>query len=64
MCGFRFIYEEYYDSKKYIELALAVRINNDDSAHRTIHKAKGDENNCVMVIIPETDDIEKTWVSF
>ncbi|MBP2657700.1 MAG: hypothetical protein H6Q69_732 [Firmicutes bacterium] len=52
--------KEYYDSKKYMELALAVRINDDDSAHRTIHKAKGDENDCVMVIIPETDDIEKS----
>lgn len=52
--------KEFYDSKKYIELALAVRINDDDSAHRTIHKAKGDENTCVMVIIPETDDIEKS----
>lgn len=52
--------KEFYDSKKYEELALAVKINDDDSAHRTIHKAKGDENTCVMVIIPETDDIEKS----
>lgn len=52
--------KEYYDSKKYIDLALAVRINDDDSAHRTIHKAKGDENTCVMVIIPDTDDIEES----
>lgn len=52
--------KEFYDSKKYEKLALAVRINDDDSVHRTIHKAKGDENTCVMVIIPETDDIEKS----
>jgi DNA helicase II / ATP-dependent DNA helicase PcrA len=51
--------KEYYDSKKYTELALAVRINDDDSDHRTIHKAKGDENTSVMVIVPETEDINK-----
>jgi DNA helicase-2/ATP-dependent DNA helicase PcrA len=51
--------KEYYDSKTYAELALAVRINDDDSDHRTIHKAKGDENNSVMVIVPETEDMNK-----
>lgn len=50
--------KEFYDSKSYEELALTVKINDDDSANRTIHKAKGDENSCVMVIIPESDDIE------
>lgn len=45
----------FYDSKKYSDMALAVRIDNDDCINRTIHKAKGDENSCVMVIISETD---------
>lgn len=52
--------KEFYDSRKYSELALAVRINDDDSMHRTIHNAKGDENACIMVIIPDTNDIEKS----
>lgn len=51
--------KDFYDSKKYCDLALAVRIDDDDGLNRTIHKAKGDENDCVMVIIPDTDNIEK-----
>jgi DNA helicase-2/ATP-dependent DNA helicase PcrA len=50
--------KEYYDSKTYTELALAVRINDDDSDHRTIHRAKGDENINVMIIVPETEDLD------
>ena len=46
----------FYDSKKYSDMALTVRIENDDCINRTIHKAKGDENNCVMVIVSEIDD--------
>jgi DNA helicase-2/ATP-dependent DNA helicase PcrA len=41
----------FYDSKKYSDMALAVKIDNNDCKNRTIHKAKGEENNCVMVII-------------
>lgn len=52
--------KKYYDSKKYTELAVTVRINDDDSANRTIHKAKGEENSCVMVIIPGTDDVQES----
>ena len=46
----------FYDSKKYSDMALTVRIDDDDCINRTIHKAKGDENNCVMVIVSEIDD--------
>jgi len=51
--------KNYYDSKKYSELALAVRIDEDDCTNRTIHKAKGDEADSVIVIIPATDNAEK-----
>jgi DNA helicase-2/ATP-dependent DNA helicase PcrA len=51
--------KNYYDSKKYSDLALTVKIDDDDSVNRTIHKAKGDENDCVMVILPNIDNIEK-----
>jgi len=47
--------KNFYDSKKYGDMALAVRIDDDDCIARTIHKAKGDENNCVMVVITETN---------
>lgn len=51
--------KDYYDSKKYSDFSLAVRIDNDDGLNRTIHKAKGDEADCVMVIIPVSEDTEK-----
>jgi len=51
--------KDYYDTKKYSDLALSVRIDDDDCTNRTIHKAKGDEADSVMVMIPLTDDTEK-----
>lgn len=51
--------KDFYDSKKYSDMALAVRIDDDDCINRTIHKAKGDENNSVMVIVPATDSANK-----
>lgn len=48
----------YYDSLEYKEIAVGVRINDDDSFHRTIHKSKGDEFNNVFVIIPSEENLE------
>jgi DNA helicase-2/ATP-dependent DNA helicase PcrA len=56
--------KDFYDSKKYSDMALAVKIDDDDCINRTIHKAKGDENNCVMVIIPESDDKTNCGLDF
>ena len=55
--------KDFYDSKKYSDIAPAVSIVDDDCITRTIHKAKGDENNCVMVIISETN-ITKQGLDF
>ena len=33
-----------------------MKYNDDDSLHRTIHKAKGDEFDNVFVILPNRDD--------
>jgi DNA helicase-2/ATP-dependent DNA helicase PcrA len=55
--------KDFYDSKKYSDMALTVRIDDDDCITRTIHKAKGDENNCVMVTISETN-ITKQGLDF
>lgn len=48
---------DYYDSKEYKEIAVGVRINDDDSIHRTIHKSKGAEFNSVFVIIPSEEEL-------
>ncbi|OAA85097.1 UvrD-helicase domain-containing protein [Clostridium coskatii] len=41
----------FYDSIKYTDVALWIKINEDNSIHRTIHKAKGDEFDNVIVIV-------------
>ncbi|MEF2967402.1 ATP-dependent helicase [Paenibacillus sp. M1] len=47
--------EEYYKNTIYSSIALHVKITEDDSLHRTIHKAKGSEFNNVMVIVKGKD---------
>lgn len=48
---------EYYESLEYRQVAVSVRINDDDNLHRTIHKSKGDEFNSVLLIVP-SEEIE------
>ena len=47
---------EYYESITYNQLATAININEDNSLHKTIHKAKGDEFDNVMLILLEKDN--------
>lgn len=47
--------EEYYKKTVYSDVVIQVKINEDDSLHRTIHKAKGSEFNNVMVIVKGRD---------
>ena len=44
---------ELYSNLNYFELALSFKLDNDNSFYRTIHKAKGDEFDNVLLIIPE-----------
>lgn len=43
--------EGFYKGTLYSNLALHVKISEDDSLHRTIHKAKGSEFNNVLLIV-------------
>jgi DNA helicase-2/ATP-dependent DNA helicase PcrA len=43
--------EEFYKGTLYSDLALHVKISEDDSSHRTIHKSKGSEFNNVLLIV-------------
>lgn len=43
--------ESFYKHTSYKEVALTIRLVKDESMHRTIHKAKGDEFNNVLVIV-------------
>lgn len=47
----------FYEGHTYLQLSLCVRIVEDTSAHKTIHKAKGDEFDNVMLILREEDDL-------
>mgnify|MGYP001195759601 FL=1 len=51
---------EYYRNLKYKKIAIGVKISDDDSLNRTIHKSKGDEFKSVLVIIPlDNDDFDE-----
>jgi DNA helicase-2/ATP-dependent DNA helicase PcrA len=47
--------EKYYKTTIYSEVALHVKIAEDDSLHRTIHKSKGSEFDNVLVIVKGKD---------
>lgn len=47
----------FYDAHTYQELALCVGIVEDDGVQRTIHKAKGDEFDNVMVMVGDDNDL-------
>jgi len=47
----------FYEGHTYQQLSLCVRIVEDTSMHKTIHKAKGDEFDNVLLILQEEDDL-------
>lgn len=49
---------DYYESLEYKKIAVSVKINDDDSLHRTIHKAKGDGFTSVLVIVPSENELK------
>jgi DNA helicase-2/ATP-dependent DNA helicase PcrA len=50
---------EFYQKTNYKDIVLCMKYYDDNSLHRTIHKAKGDEFDNVFVILPDKAD----WVS-
>lgn len=48
----------FYEGHSYQQLALCVRIDEDTSKHKTIHKSKGDEFKNVLVILKDESDFE------
>ena len=49
---------KYYESLDYRQVAVTVRVNGDDSLHRTIHKSKGDDFDSVLLIIPPKENLD------
>lgn len=47
----------FYDNHTYEQLALCVKIKEDSSLNKTIHKAKGDEFDSVHLILKEESDL-------
>ncbi|MFR0778032.1 MAG: UvrD-helicase domain-containing protein [Zhenhengia sp.] len=56
--------KEYYDNLTYKQVACAVNINEDSSEYRTIHKAKGDEFENVLLILNPSDFKENRDLEF
>ena len=50
--------KNFYDGHSYMELAMSVNHEDDTSLQRTIHRAKGDEFDNVMVCLGEEDALE------
>ena len=48
----------FYDSHTFKQLLLCVSIPEDMSLHKTIHKAKGDEFDNVLLVLSEEKDIK------
>lgn len=48
---------DFYDNYTYEQLAVSVKISEDNSPNRTIHKAKGDEFDNVLVILKDKSDL-------
>ena len=48
----------FYEGHSYQQLALCVKITEDLSNHKTVHKAKGDEFDNVLVILRDESDFE------
>ncbi|MDA8222649.1 MAG: ATP-dependent helicase [Desulfitobacterium hafniense] len=56
MAGFRAgIAKTFYEEHTYYSIALSVNIINDNSIHRTIHKAKGAEFDNVLLVLNKRD---------
>lgn len=50
--------KDFYDCHTFNQLLLCVNIPEDISLHKTIHKAKGDEFNNVLLVLKEESDIK------
>jgi DNA helicase-2/ATP-dependent DNA helicase PcrA len=48
----------FYENHSYLQLSLCVKITEDSSLHKTIHKAKGDEFDNVLLILKDETDLE------
>ena len=44
-------FESFYKKTTYKDIVLSIRLLKDESIHRTIHKAKGDEFDNVLVVV-------------
>ncbi|MCU9599897.1 UvrD-helicase domain-containing protein [Pallidibacillus thermolactis] len=50
---------EFYESLTYKEVAALVNITDDRSSYKTIHKAKGEEFNNVLVVVPKEENYKE-----
>lgn len=50
--------KNFYDNYSYKQLALCVKIPEDMSLHKTIHKSKGDEFDNVLLVLDSENDLD------
>ena len=49
---------QFYDSTTYEQLAVCIKLADDDSPSRTIHKSKGDEFDSVLIVLGKEADLK------
>ncbi len=50
--------KSFYEGHTYIELAMSISQSDCNAAHKTIHKAKGEEYKNVLLVLNSQDDLE------
>lgn len=50
--------QDFYNNNDYKKLSICVNIQEDMSLHKTIHKAKGDEFDNVLVVLKEDNELD------
>ena len=48
----------FYEEYSYQQLSLCVKVSDDKNVHRTIHKAKGDEFENVLLMLTEDNSLD------
>lgn len=50
--------KEFYLSHSYLEMVLSMNVPDCDAVHKTIHKAKGEEYDNVMIVLSKPQDLD------
>jgi len=50
--------KEFYLNHSYLDMAVSMKVSDSNTLHKTVHKAKGEEYDNVLLVIDDSSDIE------